>query len=158
MKKTAIIVCLAAIMSACGGAKKQSRSIESPAEQSTVTISLDGAWKLTSYISGNDTVRIDSDTDYLLTFSEKDSVFGLTTDCNSLGGMYLANGDSLKFGNIFANLMLCEQMEVEDAMKAMLPAVSGYNVSNDSVLTLKSAEGAIATFSRVTVDDKSLPE
>lgn len=65
--------------------------------------------------------------------------------CNRFTGTYTLAGDSLSFGPLVSTKMACAQgNDVETAYLAALGNVRGFSVS-DSVLTLRSADGVVAT-------------
>lgn len=65
--------------------------------------------------------------------------------CNRFSGPYTLSGDSLSFGALVATKMACAQgNDVETAYLAALGTVRSFSVS-DSVLTLRSADGPVAT-------------
>lgn len=65
--------------------------------------------------------------------------------CNRFSGPYTLSGDSLSFGALVSTKMACAQgNDVETAYLAALGTVRSFSVS-DSVLTLRSADGPVAT-------------
>ncbi|MCC6318011.1 MAG: META domain-containing protein [Gemmatimonadaceae bacterium] len=66
--------------------------------------------------------------------------------CNRYNGPYTMAADSLVFGALAATKMFCHDGDsVERVFFDMLAEVRGWTVS-DSTLTLRSAQGAVATF------------
>lgn len=70
-----------------------------------------------------------------------DSTFSCATDCNSLSGIYKVTDDSIRFDNIAATLMACENDAVERSIRYALPMVRTMSMSADSVLTFKNDKG-----------------
>ncbi len=78
---------------------------------------LEGRWEITDVVL-NDSVR---------------------TNCNSIGGSYTLNGDSLTIGDGFCTEMACDNMVVEDLIKQILPEVRSAVAGNDSTMRLTTA-------------------
>lgn len=64
------------------------------------------AWQGARYNDGREIVPARAD-NFTLTFGT-DGTFSATTDCNTAGGSYVANDDTLTFKDIFATEMYCE--------------------------------------------------
>ena len=67
-----------------------------------------------------------------------DSTFGVVTNCNSMGGGYVVNGDSISFTNMFATQMACEDMRMEQLLGLVLQGTLGVDFESDSVLRLNA--------------------
>lgn len=66
--------------------------------------------------------------------------------CNQFSGPYTLSADSLSFGALMSTKMACAQgNDVETVYLAALGTVRAFSVS-DSVLTLRNADGPVATF------------
>lgn len=132
MKKYVMMaVCAVLVLASCGGDKGGE-------------IKLDGEWKIKSYVplelsSYN---LVDTEGDYRFEFDGEGSFF-CGTDCNSISGIYVSEGDSLRFKNMMSTEMACDNERLERAMKQALPAVRTAELSSDSVLTMKSAGGEV---------------
>lgn len=106
-----------------------------------------GDWTIET-LAVNDTLsinplEIDSAAVQFFTFNP-DSTYGVQTNCNTISGNFVLNGDSIVFdpsGMGISTMMMCEDMTVEDNLKAILPKVNGYTLDvtatpGDTVLTL----------------------
>lgn len=80
---------------------------------------------------------IDPEATQSVTFGA-DSTVSISTNCNVVGGSYVASGDSLTFGDMFATRMYCPDMRVEEMLGKILPMIRTYNFENDSTLRLNS--------------------
>lgn len=106
-----------------------------------------GDWSIVS-ITVSDTVVIDplkSDSPSKPSVTlNRDSTYGIHTDCNSIAGSFVLNGNSITFdpnGMGISTMMVCPDMTIEDNLKAMLPQVNSYTLDvtatpGDTVLTL----------------------
>ncbi len=70
-----------------------------------------------------------------------DHSFGIVTNCNHIGGQYAQSNDSISFANIFSTEIACDNMEVEDMLKAVLPHVNTIDCINDSITRLNTDRG-----------------
>jgi heat shock protein HslJ len=79
---------------------------------------------------------------FTLTFGA-DGRFSATTDCNRIGGAYVAAGDALTFGDVFATRMFCEGSQ-ENVFTAVLEAVRSYRFTSRGqlILSLDSESGS----------------
>lgn len=101
-----------------------------------------GEWYVTAYNPAHwsSYTLADTDTEYKFVF-DADSSFYCATDCNSLGGQYTVNADSMRFDNMLSTEMACESELFEMSMKQLLPGVRTFEMSADSVLSLKGDGG-----------------
>lgn len=115
------------------------------ADEPSSPASLTGAWKLSSYGSGDVVSSALPDVEAGLTFSEDGTVTG-TSGCNEFGGSYTVEGDQITFKEIVSTLKLCDTslMEQEEAMQQVLTETASYQIdgntltitNNDRVLVL----------------------
>ncbi|WP_287211145.1 META domain-containing protein [Muribaculum sp.] len=144
MKKTILsMLILPALLCSCGGrADKQAEAaandtlVENIADMSVV-----GRWHVENIVV-NDTLslrpaEITSNEKQGITFFA-DSTFGVVTNCNSMGGGYVVNGDSISFTNMFATQMACEDMRMEQLLGLVLQGTLGVDFESDSVLRLNA--------------------
>ncbi len=71
----------------------------------------------------------------------EDNTFGVMTNCNHLGGQYVQSKDSIQLNNILTTEMACDNMELEDMLKKVLPMVNSIDCINDSIARLNTAKG-----------------
>lgn len=136
---------LVALMSAACGGQGDNAAIRADAESTAMVYSATPAiqlrWSIENVVI-NDTlyarpVEVDPDRPQYFTFAA-DGTFGVTTNCNSLGGEYIQHGDSIILSNIFITEMACDNMEVEELLMRILPAVRTIDCINDSVMRLNT--------------------
>lgn len=125
--------CAAAIFASCSTQHTETDKVN-PAD-------LIGQWNL-KVVALTDSATIspadiDPETNQTVTFGA-DSTVSFATNCNIVGGSYVAAGDSLTFGDMFATRMACPDMRVEDMLGKILPMIRTYNFENDSTLRLNS--------------------
>lgn len=78
---------------------------------------------------------------FVLSFDEKESRLGSTTDCNSLGGDYLQEGNVLTIGPLVSTLMYCDG-SVEGVYASELTMVTSFEIVEERlVLTLSHDQG-----------------
>lgn len=111
-------------------------------EASTSAMKLDQKkWQFvkTAYINGSVFVpkKIDG---FSLTFS-KDGKIAVTTDCNNMGGSYIAKGADLVFGTLTATRMFCDGSE-EATFAEGLSQVASYQFTSKGELELGLKSGA----------------
>ncbi|MBK9125005.1 MAG: META domain-containing protein [Chloroflexi bacterium] len=102
----------------------------------------DTAWTLVS-IDGQ---AVLDGTEITLTFDE-DGRAGGSAGCNSYGGEYTLDGDSLTFGSLFSTMMACEEsiMQQESAYLAALQSATGVEWANGQ-LVITYGEGQELVF------------
>jgi heat shock protein HslJ len=83
--------------------------------------SLTGTWKLVSYGSPDAMTTAVPEASATLTFAE-DGTVGGSGGCNSLGGTYEVNGQTVRFSDVTSTLMACDEprMAQEDAVTRVL--------------------------------------
>lgn len=167
MKKT--IFCAIALACMCLGAcsKKENTAAVADAEstdQTTTPVTnapILGEWRVTAITFADGTSIIPAQVDSLVPTSilfEPDSTFGVATNCNSLGGTYILRGDSITFSNMFGTRMACPDMSIEEALNAILPAVTTVTVGTDSTAALNAPENAIVQLRMVPQPAEQLAE
>ncbi len=108
-----------------------------------------GDWKLISYGSAGSPTPALPDTETSLAF-DADGKVGGTVGCNSFGGDYTIEGETITFSAITSTLMACAEpiMEQESAVLGSLVDTVNFKVSGNT-LTITSADGNSAlTFER----------
>lgn len=79
---------------------------------------------------------------FVLTFSNETSM-GSATDCNTMGGSYKVEGNSLVFSDMFSTLMYCEN-SLEGEYSAQLNEVEKYHIEGTILyLYLKEDKGVM---------------
>ncbi len=67
-----------------------------------------------------------------------DETFGIMTNCNHIGGRYLLEGESISLTEIATTEMACDNMELEEMLKKILPVVNAVDCINDSITRLNT--------------------
>jgi putative lipoprotein len=98
--------------------------------------SLTGSWKLVSYGPPDAMTAAVPDAEATLTFADDGRVTG-SGGCNSLGGVYEVNGQTITFSNITSTLMACDdaRMAQEGAVTRVLSGRAEFEIE-DQTLTL----------------------
>jgi heat shock protein HslJ len=73
--------------------------------------------------------------------------FNGNSSCNSIGGKFTINGDSLKFGTARSTLMACPG-NGEQTFKKMLSEVNRYGFENPETLILKRDDLMLMRFTK----------
>lgn len=140
MKKLMIMAAVALCMASCSTTNNDDKK----ADQESAKI--DGKWQLSEYCMNDSVVKVDPENVYYLTFNPTDSTFSMNTDCNGIGGKFVASKDSIMFDNVFSTRMMCQETSVEDTMNGIFASNVAYKVKNDSVLQLDKNSKTVATF------------
>lgn len=144
MKKLLIISALsAALLCSCGGNGAADKSGNACCDSVTECnmVKLPGKWCFVTI--ANDSVRLDEalidsiGAGQGIVFGQ-DSTYSVMTNCNSIGGSYTATCDSIIFGDGFMTEMACDNMQVEDAVRFILPKLNAYSIESDSILRITS--------------------
>ncbi len=67
-----------------------------------------------------------------------DQSFGVVTNCNHLGGQYIQSNDSIRLTDILTTEMACDNMDLEEMLKKILPEVNYIDCINDSITRLNA--------------------
>ena len=84
-----------------------------------------------------------------------DSSFVVVTNCNTIGGTYVVNGDSIKLGDGPATEMACENMQVEDLIKQVIPEVNTLDFENDSIVRLNTSSSKYIVLRKAAIEQKA---
>lgn len=99
------------------------------------TAGLQGEWTLASYLVDCESMQFETATDYVLSFNEPDNTFGMTTDCNLIGGTFEITNDTIRFKNVLVTEMACDKMIVEKNMLRLFNDTTSYAVcQGDTIL------------------------
>lgn len=135
------------LMTACGsqGNKSGDESSQLSDAKTAVCAPIEGQWLLEHVVvSDSSEIRpadIDPDAE-LLAFFYNDSTFSFQTGCNTIGGRYVQNNDSIVFTDMLWTEMACEDMRVEELLRTVLPEVNTVDCINDSVVRLNAPADA----------------
>lgn len=138
----AVSALLVAMASGCSGSRDTSAD-KSGKETSKEVSNTDirGQWYIENIVfSDSDYVRPDEtvpgSSQYVVF---EDSTYFIMTNCNSMTGSYIINGDSITFGDGAMTEIACDNMETEDALRRILTRISTIDVQNDSVVRLNGS-------------------
>ncbi len=149
MKRFCLAALTAAVLSACSSGQKGSDSGapggDAPAQGLDMN-GLRGDWRLASYRIDCATETFEADNSYILSFNGGDNSFGLTTDCNMIGGALTGSGDTIRFINVMVTEMACDNMTVEENMLRLLGDSTAYAIPGPDTLTLTAPFIGSATF------------
>ncbi len=134
-------LCLLMVVLAVGCSTSAKEATEEVAELPDLT----GRWTLTSYALDTVAAAFD-DADYALTFNEAEHFFGITTDCNSIGGGFEMVSDTIRLFNPMVTEMACDDMTVEQAMLQLVNDPAVYAIAAGDTLTLTAPQVGTATF------------
>ncbi len=153
----------ALILSACGG-KTATSDANAAAASDTASVekSIVGCWYIENVVVSDSLsarpAEITPDVKQYITF-RADSTFTANTNCNTIGGSYVAAGDSLKFGdNTFCTEMACDNMTVEDLLKQVLPEVNAIDFENDSIVRLNTSASKYIVLRKAPAEVKGTAE
>lgn len=121
--------------------------VYSPAESGVGTISLPNSpLTLASYLDDGEMHDALDGISTTLTFSADGTVSG-NFGCNSIGGTYSSDADTITFGPLMMTLMACDGpvMEQESAMVGILSGTVQYSVT-DGELVFSDDESILASF------------
>ncbi len=141
-----IIICLLVSMAACTGAQKNSDKTDSDkAVNEEISVnSIHGQWDIENVVENDSSYVRPSEIEPSITsyidFRE-DNTFGVMTNCNHIGGQYRQTNDSLFLTDISTTEMACDNMELEEMLKKVLPLVNTIDCINDSITRLNSEKG-----------------
>lgn len=129
----------------CSGAKNSHNAAEDNADgQEVFEVNIRGQWDIENVVENDSSYvrpsEIGEGTSAYIDFKE-DNTFGVITNCNHLGGSYVLSNDSIRIQELFSTEMACDNMEVEEMLKKILPIVNSIDCINDSITRLNSDKG-----------------
>lgn len=141
-----LIISFLVVISACTGTKgnPDTSVMDDTKNGAACAADIHGQWDIENVVE-NDSIYVrPSDIKPLITayidFKE-DNTFGIMTNCNHIGGRYYLNNDSIRLTDISTTEIACDNMEVEDMLKKIMPMVNVIDCINDSVIRLNSDKG-----------------
>jgi len=116
----------------------------------SASLSLTGTWKLVSYGDPVNPTPAAAEVDTSVIFDKKGTISG-NVGCNSFGGNYKVDGNSITFEPISSTLMMCEDPAIGDQETAVLNTLAEtvtYAIDGNT-LTIRSAdEGSVVVLAR----------
>lgn len=134
MKKFALIAVAAAALLTVGACTSKTSTDADSATETVVNADLTGSWEVTKIEVARDSVIRPAEVDSAATTAfqfRADNTFGVTTNCNSIGGTYHVTGDSVVFDNLYSTRMACPDMSIEMALSEILPQVKTVKMHDD---------------------------
>ena len=99
-------------------------------------------WIRTTYSDGKE-IKPLAEKKFTITFRD-DKTFSATTDCNEVGGKYVAKDNKITFGEMASTLMYCEGSQESDFTKSLSEAQSYLFTSRgELILDLKFDSGSV---------------
>lgn len=68
--------------------------------------------------------------------------YSIITNCNSISGAYMIEGDSIHIDNGAMTEIACDNMVTEDALRKILPNIATVDVTNDSIVRLNCTDAS----------------
>jgi heat shock protein HslJ len=143
LKSFTIAVAFAALV-ACTG--QEPKPVEAPAGSNEVTFELTGTrWALARL--GDQQVKISEGgrEAYIALNSADESVVGYA-GCNRISSTHQSNGSELKFGEVTATTMACDDLATETALLEAMKSTAGWRISGSQLELLDAQQRSLATF------------
>ena len=126
MKKLVIGLLVLFVLAACTGG---------------ASASINGQWKLVSHGSASSQTPAAPDVDTSIEFKSDGTLSG-TVGCNSFGGEFKVDGDTVTFGSVASTMMFCEGPVGDQEMGTLTVfQESAKFVLDGNTLTITSANG-----------------
>lgn len=111
-------------------------------DNSTTLTSKTWTWTSALYNDGREIAPRRTDA-FKLTFNE-DNTFSASTDCNGMGGDYIAKDGSILMSNFISTLMFCEGSQ-EEEFRSLLGDVASYHFGSEGelIFDLKFDSGSV---------------
>ncbi len=151
-----LMICLVLGVASCSGTKSsQEQAVDSQNQKEQVE-NIQGQWMIENVVENDSSYvrpsEIDPGKTSYIDFRE-DRTFGIVTNCNHIGGEYSQENDSIHLTNISTTEMACDNMELEEMLKKVLPSVNTIDCINDSITRLNTDKGE----SYIVLRKSSLP-
>lgn len=131
------------LAASCSCANREARM--TAVENDTVKgdTALVGTWLIESVVI-NDTVsvhpaEVDGGAPHFIEFDDE-GLYRISTGCNTISGSYSLNGANLRMGEGVASQLECENMQVEDFLRQVLPDIKSVDFVGDSVARLNTLD------------------
>lgn len=119
------------------------QNFEGEADPARMTLGMHTwTWISTKYSDGK-TVTPKKEKAFTLTFKEKNT-FSATTDCNGVGGSYVAKNEQVAFSDMISTMMYCDGSQEAEFTK-MLTEAQGYHFTSkgELIFDLKFDSGSV---------------
>jgi heat shock protein HslJ len=103
-------------------------------------------WKLTE-IMGKPAPKTEDAKSAYITFNDEDNQVSGNSGCNSFSGTYqLSPENKIAFSAMVATRMMCANMEIENKLNSIFPAIDSYTISENTLCLNESATTTLARF------------
>ncbi len=138
------MICLVLGAASCTARKDSQEQAADSENQKDQVENIQGQWMIENVVENDSTYVRPSEINQGMTsyidFRE-DRTFGIVTNCNHIGGEYSQENDSIHLTNISTTEMACDNMELEEMLKKVLPSVNTIDCINDSITRLNTDKG-----------------
>ncbi len=139
-------ICLLVGITSCTGAIKHSdkSGVDKVANDEINVVNIQGQWDIENVVENDSSyVRPSEIEPGMIVYIDfrGDNTFGVMTNCNHIGGQYRQVNESLHLTDISTTEMACDNMDLEEMMKKVLPLVNSIDCINDSITRLNSDKG-----------------
>ncbi len=143
MWKYFIICVLIGITSCAGGNNADNYKVSQADDKEISAVNIQGQWDIENVVENDSSYvrpsEIEQRTAAYIDF-RRDETFGIMTNCNHIGGQYHQSADSINLTDISTTEMACDNMDLEEILKKILPAVNTIDCINDSITRLNSTK------------------
>ncbi len=151
------IIAAVAIVTLAGCSSRRDDSGSGETTESTENIQLDtaglqGDWSLASYRIDCESTCFEGRSRFILSFNEPDNTFGLSTDCNRIGGKFDITNDTIRFKDMMATEMACDEMAVEESMLRLLNDSTAFAICTGDTILFTAPYIGNATFVKVDTE------
>lgn len=151
--KTLTVAAIALMAAACSSkttdtaaTEAENAASEGALAATAIAVAPQGSWKLVSYRLDSATTEFGPADTYAITFNPENHAFGISTDCNSIGGEYAVVADTVRFADPLVTEMACPDNTVEQNMLRLVNDVGVYALCQGDTLTLTAPSAGTATF------------
>ncbi len=139
-----LMFCLMLGAASCTGNKGSQEQASDSQNQKEQVENIQGQWQIENVVENDSSYirpsEIDPEMTSYIDFRD-DNTFGIVTNCNHIGGTYTQSNDSIHLNEIMTTEMACDNMELEEMLKKVLPSVTTIDCLNDSITRLNTDKG-----------------
>ncbi len=139
-----LMMCLVLAAASCSGSKNGKEQAPEAGDKMASSVDIQGQWMIENVVENDSSYvrpsEIDPQLNSYIDFRD-DNTFGIVTNCNHIGGNYTQSNDSIRLTEISTTEMACDNMELEEMLRKVLPSVSTIDCINDSITRLNTDKG-----------------
>ena len=139
-----LMICMMLGAASCTGNKSNVSNVADSVKRGVPIESIQGQWQIENVMENDSSYvrpsEIDPEMTSYIDFRD-DNTFGIVTNCNHIGGTYTQSNDSIHLNEIMTTEMACDNMELEEMLKKVLPSVTTIDCLNDSIIRLNTDKG-----------------